>query len=130
MTSGSSGSIKKPNLDDLMRLGVRAAKEGNKQGARLFFQQVLDEDKRHENAWLWLASLADNETDKRRYLETVLRINPDNTTAKRQIGQLNRAVQSGEGASMRFGIVLVVALITILVLVGAAVILFTQIQGR
>ena len=130
MTSGSSGSIKKPNLDDLMRLGVRAAKEGNKQGARLFFQQVLDEDKRHENAWLWLASLADNETDKRRYLETVLRINPDNTTAKRQLGQLDRAVQSGEGASMRFGIVLVVALITILVLVVAAVILFTQIQGR
>ncbi|MCC7447675.1 MAG: hypothetical protein IT324_09675 [Anaerolineae bacterium] len=130
MTSGSSGSIKKPNLDDLMRLGVRAAKEGNKQGARLFFQQVLDEDKRHENAWLWLASLADNETDKRRYLETVLRINPDNPTAKRQLGQLNRAVQSGEGASMRFGIVLVVALITILVLVGAAVILFTQLQGR
>lgn len=129
MTTGSSGSIKKPNLDDLMRLGVRAAKEGNKQGARLFFQQVLDEDKRHEGAWLWLASLADNETDKRRYLETVLSINPDNTTAKRQIDQLNQAERRGEGASMRFGIVLVVALITILVLVGAAVILFIKIQG-
>ncbi len=130
MTSGSSGSVKKPNLDDLMRLGVRAAKEGNKQGARLFFQQVLDEDKRHESAWLWMASLADDEVDKRRYLETVLRINPDNATARRQLGQLNRAVQSGEGASMRFGLVLVVALITILVLVGVAVLIATQIQGR
>jgi hypothetical protein len=112
-----------PNLENLLQMGVNAAKNGNKEGARLFFQQVLEQDKRNERAWLWMASIADNEIDKRRYLETVLKINPNNNTARKHLGSLNSAVTNTESASMRFGIMIlivvggVVALAVVLALI-------------
>ncbi|MEP7289199.1 MAG: hypothetical protein ABI947_25890 [Chloroflexota bacterium] len=119
---------KSPNLEDLMRLGVRTAKEGNRDNARVIFQQVLSADKRHINAWLWMASLAENNIDRRRYLETVLRLSPDNLTAKKQLAALDTAVARGENRSVRFGVMIVFVLILALVLVGALIFLVFRIH--
>ena len=124
----SSGETKNPNLEDLLRLGVRTAKAGNREGARVIFQQVLDTDKRNEIAWLWMASLAENNIDRRRFLETVLKINPGNTTASKQLGQMNQAVKRSEGASVRTGIILLAVLILALALVGAVVLVIVKIR--
>ncbi len=124
----SSGESKNPNLEDLMRLGVRTAKAGNRDGARVIFQQVLDTDKRNEIAWLWMASLADNNIDRRRYLETVLQINPNNPTAARQLKQMNQAVKRSEGASVRTGVILLAILILALAVVGAVVLVILRIR--
>jgi thioredoxin-like negative regulator of GroEL len=128
MSYGSPGEAKNPNLDDLMRLAVRTAKAGNRDNARVIFQQVLDQDKRNEAAWLWMASLADNNTDRRRYLETVLQLNPNNRTAANQLAAMDKAVQSSEGASIRVGVMILAVLVLALALVGAVVIIITRIR--
>lgn len=117
---------KSPNLEDLMRLGIRSAKEGNRENARVIFRQVLNADKRHVGAWLWMASLAENNIDKRRYLETVLRLDPGNTTARQQLNQLDKAIERSENASVRFGVMIVLVLIAAIVAVGLIVFLITK----
>src|SRR3954452_3855849 len=97
---------KSPNLEDLMRLGIRSAKEGNHDNARVIFRQVLNADKRHVGAWLWMASLAEDDIDRRRYLETVLRLDPGNTTARQQLNMLDKAIERSENASVRFGVMI------------------------
>jgi thioredoxin-like negative regulator of GroEL len=124
----SSGESKNPNLEDLLRLGVRTAKAGNRDGARVIFQQVLDTDKRNEIAWLWMASLADNNIDRRRYLETVLKINPNNATANKQLKAMNQAIKRSEGASVRTGVILLAILILALAVVGAVVLVIVRIR--
>ncbi len=126
MSLGAPGTSKNLNLEDLMRLGARTARSGNKEGARVIFQQVLDNDKRNERAWLWLASLADSPIDRRRYLETVLQLDPENAIAQRQLKEMDHLIQSTEGASMRFGIMIVLVLVLALAVVGV-VILFAHV---
>src|SRR5450631_3661438 len=71
------------NLEQLVRLGIQTARAGNRASARLMFERVLAVNNNEERAWFWLASLADNDDDKRRYLQTVLKLNPGNEIAKR-----------------------------------------------
>ena len=122
----SSGEPKNPNLEDLMNLGKNTAKAGNKENARVIFRKVLDTDKRNVEAWQWMASLADNNVDKRRYLETVLKLNPGNQWAQKQLAAMNSAVTNTESASLRFGIMVVVVLVLALLIVGGAVILLIR----
>jgi len=126
MDYGSPGEAKNPNLDDLMRLGVRTAKAGNRDNARVIFQQVLDQDKRNEAAWLWMASLAENNLDRRRYLETVLQLNPNNPTAARQLAAMDQVVQKSEGASVRLGVMILAVLILALAVVGAVIMIIVR----
>jgi Tfp pilus assembly protein PilF len=127
MAFGSSGEARGPNLDDLMRLAVSTAKAGNRDNARVIFQQVLDVDKRNEAAWLWMASLADNNIDRRRYLETVLQLNPNNPTAAKQLALMDQVVKKSEGASIRLGIMILAVLILALAVVGAIILIITRI---
>jgi len=122
---GVSGE-RTPNLEDLMRLGIQTAKAGNKTNARVIFQQILATDKRNERAWLWMASLAESSTDRRRYLETVLQLNPNNPTAKKQLASMDRDIQKVESGSVSFGLKIVVALVLVLVIVGITIFLFTR----
>jgi Tfp pilus assembly protein PilF len=122
MGFGAPGSSKSTlNLEDLMRLGVRTAKAGNKEGARVIFQQVLDTDKRNERAWLWMAFVADNDIDRRRYLETVLKLDPQNKAARKQLAQMDQAIRGSEGASLRLGVMIVTVLVIALVVVAVIV---------
>ncbi|SRR5258708_4482639 len=121
-----SGDAKNPNLEDLMNLGKNTAKAGNKENARVIFRKVLDTDKRNVEAWQWMASLADNNVDKRRYLETILKLNPGNQWAQKQLSAMNNVVATGESASLRFGIMILVVLVVALVVVGGAIILLTR----
>jgi hypothetical protein len=128
MSFGAPGSSKStPNLEDLMRLGVRTAKAGNKEGARVIFQQVLDSDKRNERAWLWMASVADNDIDRRRYLETVLKLDPQNRIASKQLAAMDKAIRGTEGASLRLGVMIVAVLVIALVVVAAVIFVITRV---
>ncbi len=124
MSLGSSGE-KAPNIDDLMRLGVRSAKTGNRENARVIFRQVLENDKRNVAAWLWMAALAEDPIDRRRYLETVLTLDPENATAKKQLAAMDQAVSRSEGVSIRLGIMILAVLILAVALVGACVLIIT-----
>ena len=122
----SSGESKNPNLEDLMRLGVSSAKAGNRDNARVIFRQILAADKRNVGAWLWMASLAENEIDRRRYYETVLKLSPNNATARKKLADMDRSVQRGENASLRLGIIILVILVVAVVAVIGAVLLITH----
>ena len=121
-----SSESKNLNLEDMVRLGANSAKEGNREGARMIFQQVLSVDKRHVTAWLWMASLADDNIDRRRYLETVLKLSPNNPTAMKQLAAMDQAIEHGQNRSLRFGIIIVVLLVFAVIAVGGAVFVLTR----
>ncbi len=116
-----SGESRNPNLDDLLRLGIQTAKAGNKANARVMFQQVLDADKRNVPAWLWMAALADDNIKRRAYLETVLKIDRNNATAKKQLATLDQAIMRSENASVRAGIRIVAFLVAAVIIVAVVI---------
>jgi hypothetical protein len=108
-----------PNLEQLMQLGIQSARQGNKQNARVIFQQVLDADKQNERAWLWMAAVAETPTDRARYLNTVLRINPNNQAALRELKQMKKKRQSNTSQVLLYGSI---GLLLILILIALAII--------
>ena len=110
-------SDKAPNLEELMQFGIRAAKDENFDSARLFFQKVLDVDKRNERAWLWMAHVAENDTRRRQCLEAVLRLNPNNLSAHKYLDAMDAVVDRVEGNSMTLGFMILGAMLVILVLI-------------
>ncbi|HVO43151.1 MAG TPA: hypothetical protein VMT34_11025 [Aggregatilineales bacterium] len=125
MEFGLSGD-KAPNLEEFMQLGIRTAKDGNMDNARVIFQKVLDSDKHNERAWLWMAYVAENDTKRRQYLETVLRLNPNNLSAHKYLDAMDAAVDRVEGNSMTLGFMILGALVVILVLIGVVIYLSTN----
>jgi thioredoxin-like negative regulator of GroEL len=126
MSLQTSGDPNTPNLEDLLRLGIRTAQSGNKQGARMMFEKVLNVDKRNERAWLWMASVAENEIDRRRYLETVLKLNPKNAKAKRYLSGMDQAVVTGDRDSIAIGVKILVGLAALIVVVALIAIIISR----
>lgn len=81
------------NIQDLMRQGIEAAREGNKAAAKGFFQQVVDADDKNEKAWMWLASVVETDEERRVCLSNVLFINPNNERAQSAMAKLDMRSQ-------------------------------------
>ena len=81
------------NLQDLMRQGIEAAREGKKAEAKGFFQQVVDQDDKNEKAWMWLASVVGTDEERRVCLSNVLFINPNNERAQAAMAKLDARSQ-------------------------------------
>lgn len=82
-------SSEQPNLENLLQMGITAARDGNKDGARALFQQVISNDKKNDRAWVWLAYVTEDRTKRQQYLKTALKINPDNTAAKKALEKIS-----------------------------------------
>lgn len=124
MISGSEQDSNSPNLEQLMQLGIQTARQGNRESARVIFQQILDADPQNERALLWMAAVAENEVDRVRYLSTVLRLNPENPTALREMKKLEQKQVSNTSAVLVYGgiglaiVLLLIALVFVLLLVA------------
>jgi hypothetical protein len=70
-------------IQDLLRQGITAAKQGEKNRAREILLRVIELDEKSEPAWLWLSGVVDDIEDQIVCLENVLTINPDNRAAAR-----------------------------------------------
>jgi len=81
------------NLQDLMRQGIEAAREGKKAEAKNFFQQVVDLDDKNEKAWMWLASVVETDEERRVCLSNALFINPNNERAQSAMAKLDARSQ-------------------------------------
>jgi len=103
MDSGTNRDVNIPNLEQLMQLGIQTARQGNKENARVIFQQVLDSDSHNERAWLWMAAVAETPVARVRYLNTVLRINPQNRTAQRELNRLKKGQESSTSQVLVYG---------------------------
>ena len=113
-----------PNLEQMMQLGISTARQGHKENARMIFRQVLDADKDNERAWLWMAQVAASREERVRYLQTVLRINPNNGTALKQLNQMKRKKESTNTQVIRYGILGLAVVFVLILFVVAAFALF------
>ncbi len=85
------------NVQELLRKGIEAAREGNKAEAREFLQQVVDLDDKSEKGWFWLASVVETDEERRVCLANVLFINPNNERAKKAMDQLEAKSKKKQG---------------------------------
>lgn len=117
-------STSTPNKEELYRLGVQTAKSGQKQSARVMFEQVLAQDQRNVRSMMWLAKLASTPQERAQWLERVLAVNPKNETAKKQLAKLNNRDQAARNKILlRVGVVvyvIVIALIAFGIILTAA----------
>lgn len=81
------------NVQDLLKQGIEAAREGKKAEAREFFEQVVELDEKNERAWFWMASVVDSDDEKRICLKNVVQINPNNERAQKALEQLEARQQ-------------------------------------
>lgn len=89
------------SLDEKLRLGIEAARRGDKATASRLLRQVVDINPNNEVAWMWLASALDNLLERKQALEQALRINPSNARAAQALEQLNAVL--GTTSSARRG---------------------------
>lgn len=80
--------VNAPNREELLRMAVRAAEAGNKEGARVMFRQVLATDKRNERAMVWMAKLAQTQAERKAWLRRILAINEDNDWARKTLNKM------------------------------------------
>jgi hypothetical protein len=116
------GAGNAPNLEQLVQLGIRTARQGNKQGAKVIFERVLEQNQDEERAWIWLAWAADNEVDRRRYLETAIKINP-RSKARQLLADMENKQSTGESRTLVRGLVIlgILTALTILVIITALI---------
>ncbi|MGQ9828222.1 MAG: tetratricopeptide repeat protein [Roseiflexus sp.] len=67
--------------ETLLRLGIDAAREGNREEARNLFSLLTRQEPDNVQAWLWLAGVAEGPEQRRAALERVLELDPDNEMA-------------------------------------------------
>ncbi len=79
-------------LDAQFNRAVAAYKAGNKHEARELLLDVVEQDERHEQAWLYLSALVTTLDEQQICLENVLAINPDNQRAKKGLEKVNEQI--------------------------------------
>ena len=72
-------------MSSKLQQAITAIKGGNKEKGKQILVETLKADPNNENAWLWMTKVVDSDKQRLQCLEQVLRINPDNETAKRGI---------------------------------------------
>jgi len=77
---------------DKLRLGIEAAREGDKEVARDLLGQVVEEDETNVQAWIWLSRIVDDVDEKRIYLTTILQLDPGNDYAQGALDKLEAKV--------------------------------------
>jgi hypothetical protein len=68
---------------ELLQQGIAALKAGCKDEARRLLEQVVQENPRSEQGWLWLSGAVDTDEERRFCLAQILSINPRNALAQR-----------------------------------------------
>lgn len=112
--------------EELLQMGINAAKNGQKDGARVLFRQVYRRDQRNERAMLWLARLAKTPAERQQWLRRVLNVNPANETALEALKKMQSRSDEAENRVLRTFGLLVVALVVIVVVAILIIVLFSQ----
>lgn len=109
-----------PNREELLQLAINAARQGNKEGARTLFERVLNEDKRNERALMWMAQLSDTKSERVKWLNLVLRVNPDNEQAQSALKKMRYKSSAKENRTLLiFGMILgVLIVLGVVIVVG------------
>lgn len=71
--------------------GIRAARRGHAEPARRLLGEVVEQEPGHEEAWLWLARVAETPEAQATALRRALQLNPDNRWAAEQLVALSQS---------------------------------------
>lgn len=103
-TSMFSGSKTPAKQQVLLREAVAAVKKGDRAVARTLLREIIHEDPRNSQAWLWLAGVADSVAEVTHCLEKVLEVDPSNQMATERLSMLRLLrYTSGDGAATDVG---------------------------
>lgn len=67
--------------ESILQLGIEAARDGNKDEARSLFRLLTRQEPQNAQAWLWLAGVAENRSERQAALEQVITLDPGNDMA-------------------------------------------------
>lgn len=105
-----------PNREDLLQLAISAAKRGDKESARMMFNQILAEDKNNERALMWMAKLADSRDEMAVWLNRTLAVNPNNQTAIDTLAKMkNKSSARDNRLLVLFGVIVGVLIVLLLI---------------
>lgn len=76
------------DLEQLLRVGITAARNGNIPAARALFRALTREHPGEPRAWLGLAGCAENRDEQRHALEQVLQLSPQHAQARAALARL------------------------------------------
>lgn len=99
-----------PNKEELYKLAAQTARNGQRQAARVMFQQVLQQDKRDVRVLLWLARLSEEEEDRVAWLNRVLQVDPTNEIALKALNKQETRDQGRRNRILFFTFVTIYAL--------------------
>src|SRR5258706_933449 len=69
--------------DNTFQEAVDAVRRGDKTRAKSLFTDLLKEDQNNATYWIWLSAAVDNSKERIYCLQTALKLDPENGTAKR-----------------------------------------------
>ncbi len=118
----SKPAKEQPNREELLQLAINSAKHGNKEGARTLFERVLNEDKRNERALMWMAKLSDSKSERIKWLNLVLRVNPENEQAQDAL----RSIQYKRSAKENRTVLIFGMIVGVLIVLGIVIALFVM----
>ena len=75
-------------MPDKLQEAISAIKAGDKTTGKQLLIAILQSDQRNEYAWLWMTQVVDSDDERIKYLQNVLKINPNNESAKRGLSAL------------------------------------------
>jgi hypothetical protein len=104
------------SVEQLLRMGIDTAKQGNREGAKVILRQVLQKDRRSDVAWMWLAYVESDPIQRRRFLENAVRINPDNSAARRALNKMNTRKSASQNKTMLYGAIVVAVMVILSIL--------------
>ncbi|MFZ4815198.1 MAG: hypothetical protein ACOYL5_11735 [Phototrophicaceae bacterium] len=77
-----------PDTQDLLRQAVELARAGKNDQAKALLTQVTELDQSNERAWMLLATLSNDDNERKVYLGNVLYINADNAKAREMLERI------------------------------------------
>jgi hypothetical protein len=114
-----------PNREELLQMAINAAKNGQRDGARVMFRQILSQDKKNERAIMWMAKLAGSKKERVQWLNRALATNPNNSTARDALSQIDYKEKASQNRILIFGgvilaVVIIVAILVVVLLMSSA----------
>lgn len=114
-------NLDEPNLEDILQIGIAAAKRGDREAAQNLLQQVLSSDQKNDRAWLYMAYIEPNKDQRVRYLQTALRHNPNNSVARKALEGITKKRNRSQQRTLMIGLTMTFAALSLgafLVLIG------------
>ena len=82
---------------DALQKGIYAARQGHRAEARAWLREALRRNPNSEQAWLWLSTVVETDSEYQMCLERALAINPLNETTR---ARLQDALRSGRHSAI------------------------------